>query len=422
MKRACFSIVFLFSSCVYAFAGFSGFHGFVEFDGGIKVSDDQTKRDSYNILEERLQLKSAYYFEGENYLASKGATINCKTDFLLDEYYSGKTGVSLRELNLSLTPLDILDAKIGRQVLTWGTGDYLFVNDLFPKDYISFFIGRDDEYLKMPSDAFKVSFYPSFANIDFVAMIFEPNKTAKGDRLSFFDSFQGGIAGTISNRDLLEPPLQFSNNEYAMRIYRSIASNELALYYFRGFNKNPDSYKDQSRKQLFYRRLDVYGWSLRGPFASGIGSVEFGYYDSRNDRNGDNRLIENSSIKALLGYAKDLGNDLRVGFQYLYERRLDYDNYISSLVMGDYFWDKHRHLVTNRITKMYKNQTVMVSLFTFFSPSDRDGYLRPTVSYEMSDQWRVTLGANLAWGEDDITEFGQMRKNKNIFLRVRYSF
>ncbi|MED5520502.1 MAG: hypothetical protein VX459_02085, partial [Pseudomonadota bacterium] len=35
------------------------------------------------------------------------------------------------------------DIKVGKQVLTWGTGDYLFLNDLFPKDYQSFFAGRE---------------------------------------------------------------------------------------------------------------------------------------------------------------------------------------------------------------------------------------------------------------------------------------
>ena len=37
------------------------------------------------------------------------------------------------------------DVKIGQQVLTWGTGDYVFLNDLFPKDYPSFFAGRSDD-------------------------------------------------------------------------------------------------------------------------------------------------------------------------------------------------------------------------------------------------------------------------------------
>jgi len=397
-------------------------HGFVEMDYGVKVSDDTTKRDDFNLLEQRLQLKSVYYFEGESYLAQKGASAHFKGDFTVDEYYAGKTGFDLRELNLALRPFAFMDAKAGRQVLTWGTGDYLFVNDMFPKDYISFFTGRDDEYLKKPSDAFKMSFYPQGMNIDLIVSRFTPNTTAKGDRLSFFDSFQGGIAGTASDRYLVEPALQASNNEYALRLYRSVGSNELAFYFFSGFDKNPTSYRDEASRRLFYRRLDVYGSSLRGPFAGGIGNVEFGYYNSREDMDGTDRLIENSMLKLLTGYTKDLGGDWRIGFQHLYERRLNYGNYQDNLLATDYVFDQQRHLLTNRITKLFKNQTVAVSVFTFFSPTDRDGYARPNVSYDLSDQWKVVFGANLPWGEDDTTEFGQMKRNKNVFVRARYSF
>lgn len=42
-------------------------HGFFEGDVGVKVSDDQTKRDNFNLLEQRAQLKTSYFFEGENY-------------------------------------------------------------------------------------------------------------------------------------------------------------------------------------------------------------------------------------------------------------------------------------------------------------------------------------------------------------------
>jgi hypothetical protein len=291
-----------------------------------------------------------------------------------------------------------MDAKFGRQVLTWGTGDYLFINDLFPKDYESFFTGRGDEYLKKPSDAFKLSVYPSWGNIDFMAARFTANTTATGDRLSFFDSFQGGIAGRNSDRHLIEPPLQASNNEYALRLYRHIGSYELALYSFSGFNKNPDSYKDETTRQMFYRRMDAYGASLRGPFWGGIGSAEFGYDNSLQDPDGNNRLIENSMVKFLSGYEKDLGNDLKVGFQYFYEQRLDDDNYTENLLAGDFIFDESRHLLTQRLTRLYKNQTVTISLFNFYSPTDKDGYVRPLVSYDVTDQWKLAFGANLPWG------------------------
>ena len=89
---------------------------------------------------------------------------------------------------------------------------------------------------------------------------------------------------------------------------------------------------------------------------------------------------------------------------------------------ADQVFDEYRHLNTLRIIKLYKNQTLRLGLFIFFSPTDLDGYIRPTMDYDISDEWRLTLGANLPWGEDVHTEFGQTEHNKNIYTRIRYSF
>lgn len=396
-------------------------HGFLEFDYGYKFKNDTTKKDEYNLLEQRLQLKARYYPEW--FLARWNSEFFFRGDFTVDEYFAGKTDFDLREFYTQFSPANSIDVKIGRQVFTWGTGDYLFINDVFPKDYVSFFIGRDDEYLKAPSDGVRVSFYNKVANLDLVVIpTFKPNIIAKGDRLSFFDSFQGGIAGINSERRLVEPPNQFNNTEYALRLYRTFNSYEAALYYFYGFYKMPLGYLNEANRELFYPRLNVYGASLRGPVLGGIGNIEVGYYDSRNDRKGNNRLIQNSSFKLLTGYEKDMGNDFRIGLQYLYEQTLNYGNYKNALLPQDFRWDEYRHLLTLRLTKLLWAQTLHLGLFVFYSPSDEDTYLRPTVQYDINDHLTITLGANLIWGRDDITEFGQMERNSNIYLRLRYSF
>ena len=77
----------------------------------------------------------------------------------------------------------------GRQVLTWGTGDLLFLNDLFPKDFVSFFIGRDDEFLKAPSNSLKFSSFARAANLDLVwTPIFASDRYITGERLSFYNA------------------------------------------------------------------------------------------------------------------------------------------------------------------------------------------------------------------------------------------
>ena len=124
----------------------------------------------------------------------------------------------------------------------------------------------------------------------------------------------------------------------------------------------------------------------------------------------------------MAGYDRDLGNDLKVAFQYYYEQMLDYGAYRRSLLAQDITFDEHKHIITQRVTKLFKNQTVRLSLFNFLSPSNKDGYARLSLEYDLTDQWKLAGGVNIPWGEDNNTDFSQMKKNKNVYLRVRYSF
>jgi len=265
--------------------------------------------------------------------------------------------------------------------------------------------------------------YPELFNLDLVWIpFFEPNIMPTGQRVSFFDSFQGGIAGRNSHRIITEPSEKAKNFVYAARAYRNFNSYEAAFYYYRGFDPAPRSYKNEMKREIYYERLDAYGGSIRGPVLGGIGNAEISYHYSPEDPEGEDRTIQNSIMKYLLGYEKDLGNDLRVGFQYYLEQTLNYGNYRKALLKTDYRWDEYRHMFTNRFTKFFANQTIKVTLFTFFSPSDMDAYIRPSISWNATDSWTLTVGANLPWGRDSWTEFGGMQKNKNVYARLRYSF
>lgn len=394
-------------------------NGFTEGVYGFRTDDDTTRKDDFNLLETRFQLKGAHSPE---VMEGWSTELTFKTEFIADGYEE-RLRFIVREAALSFTPTDIVDIKIGRQVLTWGTGDYLFLNDLFPKDYVSFFTGRDDEYLKVPSDAVKVSIFAEAASFDIVVMpVMESNKSVIGTRLSFYDSTRGVITGDEADRDFNKPEKTVENMELALRAYRTFGSFEAALYYYRGFYNEPQGILDAATEQFFYPRLGVYGFSIRGPVLGGIGKFEAGYYDSREDRGGRDSSIENSSIKYLAGYARDMGNDLSIGAQYLIEEMLDYDSYRAALDPDQPARDEFRHLLTLRIMKLMKDQTVEAGLFTFYSPSDSDVYLRPSIGYKVTDSIKVTAGANIFAGRDDHTEFGQLERNDNIYTRFRYSF
>ena len=131
---------------------------------------------------------------------------------------------------------------------------------------------------------------------------------------------------------------------------------------------------------------------------------------------------ENSAIKYLAGYERDFPKDLRVGIQYFVEEMLDFDGFEANAKSGDVPRDEFRQLLTFRITKLFWQQTVEASLFTFYSPTDNDAHLRPRLTWQINDQWKLTAGTNIFFGKIDWTEFGQLENNDNLCLRMRCTF
>ena len=127
-------------------------------------------------------------------------------------------------------------------------------------------------------------------------------------------------------------------------------------------------------------------------------------------------------MRTLLGYEQEIYPDFTMGLQYYLEYMLDYTDYLDTIPPGLKQTDEDRHVITLRLTRLLMNQNLKLSLFTYYSPSDQDAYLRPLIHYKVDDHWAVEAGGNLFWGEDDYTFFGQFEKNSNIYMGMRFNF
>ncbi|NIA20048.1 MAG: hypothetical protein GWP07_06440, partial [Xanthomonadaceae bacterium] len=297
---------------------------FFELRAGHRLIDPVDEKHT-SLAEARLQLELNADFGW--------GLVKFKNDFLADPVVDAYLA-DLRELSLIFFPLDFVDVKIGRQVLTWGTGDLLFVNDLFPKDWKSFFIGRDTEYLKAPSDAVKVSTFFDLVNIDIVYVpLFNGSDYIDGNRLSYWNSLLGCTAGRDDVFHDEDRDVFFNEDEWAARLYRTINGIEAALYGYDGYWKTPEGLSSHSGR-LIYPRLRVYGASLRSNLFGGLGNLEAGFYDSRSDHRGDNPLVRNSEWRLLAGFEHELGRDFTGGIQYYLEYMDDYADYKRTLPAG----------------------------------------------------------------------------------------
>ncbi len=394
--------------------------GFIEGRAGVRLQDDARQKDM-SLGEIRLQIGVEKEFDS--------LTFNFVSDFIYDpvrdkhsvDLEVGQGLVDIREVNVVFSPLDFMDMKIGRQVLTWGTGDLLFINDLFAKDWNSFFIGRDDEYLKAPSDAIKMALFFGDNNLDIIYIPrFDADRFIDGTRISFFDRASGSLSGRDNPVIADRPDRWFSDDELALRFYRSFGAFEAAVYYYNGYWKSPAGQNITTGRAEF-PRLQVLGASVRGPLSRGIGSMEVGYYKSADGAAGD-ALVRNDEFRFLVGYEQEIASEFTGSLQYYLERKLDYGQYLTSLPDGAIRDSRNRHLFTLRLTRLLMQQDLRLSLFNFYSPSDRDGYLRLNASYKIRDNLKLEVGGNLFYGQERYSFFGQFQDNSNIFTALHYDF
>ncbi|WP_223789476.1 hypothetical protein [Marinicella meishanensis] len=323
----------------------------------------------------------------------------------------------LRELNFQFPVGQQTDVVLGRQITTWGTGDLLFINDQFPKDWLSFFSGRDDNYLKAPADAIRITRYFKPFNVDWVITpTAAPDRFINGER---FALFVPSAAGRLGGFEVINPQ-DPSDPEYAMRVFGNHQGLQWALYGYHGISKSPLGVNDQQRP--YFPAKNVWGASVQGIVGKGLYHAEVGQHQALEDRQGNNPWVPNSQWRVLLGYERELISQLNWGVQYYLEHTQDHERLLANSLSPEFEPEKNRHVITNRLTYRAMQDKLTWSLFMYYSPTDEDSYWRPTVQYRHSDRWLFSVGGNLFTGADEHTFFGQFEDASNWFARLRFQY
>ncbi|HWO21746.1 MAG TPA: hypothetical protein VNO30_23415, partial [Kofleriaceae bacterium] len=387
--------------------------GFGEFRGGARVLED-VNQESSTLNEGRLHLETEFVISKITMKAAADLT-----------YGSDDDPVEAREASIAFSPLAFLDIKAGRQILSWGTSTSLFINDLFPKDFYAFLLGRSTEQFKAPSDAVKLSIFSDVVNFDAVYVVrFNSDRFLTGDRLSFFNPLMGKVTGQDAILKATVPDRSFEDDEAHFRLSKNLRGGELAAYGYNGFWKSPAGL-DPMTMQFTFPRLRVYGGSFRDQLGLGIGHIEGGYYESLDDPKGDDPFVNNSEYRFLIGYerqAPKIARDLTLGFEYYVELMAHHDLYKSTLPPGFPARKEYRHVVVLQMIKLLYKQNITLQLYAYVSPSDRDTYVRSTLDFRLDDHFTLTAGTNLFTGVDDNTFYGQLESNSNVYVALRYGF
>ncbi|MCP4151274.1 MAG: hypothetical protein GY757_26255 [bacterium] len=404
------------------------FTGFLEIEQGRNITNagplregPESGRNDWMMANRRFRLQTSK-------TGDKGG-IYAKLDFIRDEI-TNKTYIDIRELRLQYKVLSWMDISVGRQVSTWGVADMLFINDLFPKNWVANFQGRDMESMKDSSTSLRVTSYLKSWTLDVVYHPkFSPDTTPTGCYFNVFDPNSGGL---IANRASCgEAPYneKVSNSkkhsEVAVSLKKRFGSQEISLFGYRGFYKNPKGITMMGEMLLpYYPDLTVIGASTEGQLGPGILTAEVGYYNSREDKDGNNHFIENSMLKLLVGYRMDFSANLSLGGQWYQERMMDYEAYEQSVMMNPYRKKEAHNTFTLRVTYKAQQETLWLNIFTYYRPQDKDHFTRLDITKRFDDNFAITAGANIFTGEEhyEDREFGMLRHDDNVYIRLKYNF
>ena len=385
-------------------------HGFLQANYSARVADTGPgdPPDDFLLGDHRLQLDLGR--------SSGAVTFGTKVD-LVHDAVAAEAAVDVREAHITVRG-DRYDVTVGRQVLTWGVGDLVFINDLFTKDWTALIAGQPLQYLKLGSDGVSATVYLEGLSAQVVAIpFFEADRLPRGDRLVGYTPAPG--LSIVTER----PDRTVGNTELAARVFGYAGGFDVAAYVYRGFWGAPPGIRQAPDRLIWFApELAAYGASVQGTAAGGIVSGEAGYYDSRQDPDGLDPTVENSQLRLLAGYQRAFGSDVTVGAQYYAERMLDHEAYLGTVPAGFPRRGRTRHNLTARLTRTFNYQTSQVSVFVWVSPDEEDAYINPEVRHALNDDVWVAVGGNLFAGAESHTFFGQFDRNDNLYATARFTF
>jgi len=367
-------------------------HGII--DSGFGIHTDGKSYFSENSLEE-IRHQSQIEYQGER----------LKFNWVFDAYYDGVYQDTLfenRELSL-LWSAEQFDVKAGRQVLTWGTGDLLFLNDLFAKDWSSFFSGRDDDYLKKPSDAVKMSWFSNWVNIDLVwSPDFGASNLIDGTRFVSYNP----IVDSYPTQPEYYQSQKTSGSEYDMRLFSNVNGIEYALYSHIGYAKEPNTFGvvEDTSGQVSYAELSTIGLSVRGTLGAWLLSGEYANYQFDNE-SGWSKPVDQQRL--LVAAETSIAAKLTMVLQ---------------LYSEQYEAASSRNVLTLRLTNQALMDKLTSRLYWAYSLNQNDSFIKADINYKFTDAMQVTAGLHVMESDNPMTFFGQLEPNDNLFVRFTYYY
>ena len=310
------------------------------------------------------------------------------------------------------------DLRIGKQIIAWGRADGINPTDnLTPRNFVVLLPLEEDQ--RFGTTAIKLDTYLSqgLTFTAFTSSFFEPDK--------FPLAAEGvSIPGT-------QPAHTASDSELALKLSKTGGAFDWSVSYFDGYSLLPTAAAARSTLDLHYDRTQILGADAARNFG------RFGFrsevaYTRPSDPDATDPNARNARLFWVAGVDRTFLENLNVNLQFFLRWMPHYDDphrlsnpnaqYAATLnTIIDGQQAQASYGMTTRVSKLWFNDTLQAEIFAVVNVVRGDHFVRPLITYTVSDHVKALLGANVYRGARD-AQYGALWPNSGVFAEVRYGF
>ncbi len=387
--------------------------------GPVPEESGYESKDRYGEAALKLRLRKGQWGDAYSELRfrSKNNSKNSISSFALREAY----------VNAYLRAFDL---RIGQQIVQWGKADgYNPTNVITPLDLLVFSPDEDDRRISN----FLIRSYYNWSVLHLEA-IWVP---IYGSSVLPFSKVELPEGVQLSEPDYPDEAIEHS--AIALKLHYEGASLDGTLSYFNGFLPMPglSARTENSKLNIFPTayRIQMIG----ADFSTTVGAYglrsEFAYREPYEEEN-TWQSIPKRQIEYILGLDREFGNFSLI-IQYIGKYVFDYKDLTKAHQTSPEFakykialWNRllsgqlkeWTHAISFRPAWKLYHETLSLELLGQINLSTEETFLKPKLSYDITDDLTLSAGAQIYHGPDD-TLFGLLDEcNSAGFIELRISF